>query len=262
MNSDILSEEYAERFVDTDRYDWRTEDFLRGLAAAIQDSNLEWRPGLTELVELLPPASASNRLVLAGAAYGSGKSIKEKYPGPSILLFGAALNAIGSEPQVELEEAIAAALPKLKEASVLEDPDVAEIVRAAKERARFDKVGAMLRSEFAAGLQLAGKYTIEEIDDVVPKIIRVTHDVRHKGLIDRFGWAVASLDGEKFSADPRQVKEKRSSTSIEYLHEEGQIIYTKSWLEDLIPYAQEGCAYAISSRMLKRNEELPYEFRT
>ena len=143
----------------------------------------------------------------------------------------------------------------LEEAGILNEPSVSELVKAAKKRARFDKIGAMLRSEFATGLQLTEKYTQEQIDDVVPKIVRVTHDVRQKGLIDRFGWAVASPEGDKFSADPTQITEERSSTGIEYLHEEGPIIYTKSWLEDLIVYAQEGCAHSIAARMLRRNEK-------
>ena len=82
MNTGILSKGYEDRFVDTDRYDWRTEDFLRGLAAAIQDSISDWRPTLSELVGLLPSSSKSNQVVLAGAAYGSAKSIIETYPRP------------------------------------------------------------------------------------------------------------------------------------------------------------------------------------
>lgn len=255
MNKNILEPDYENKFQDV-YYPPPISTLLRGLASAIQDSHPTWRPKLSELVTLLPKSKESNRFVLAGSAYGAAKAIKDDFPGPAVLLFGAAVNAIGSAPQVELNKKIDSAEKKLKENNLYDDQNIKIVLDAAKQCARFDKVIEMLKQEFTNGLKMTGKYTDEKISEVVPKIVDITHDVRHKGLIDRFGWAVASSNGEIYSADPREIRNFSSSTDVAFLHEKGPIIFSKSFLYDLLPYAQEGCAHAILSRMEKRGQSI------
>jgi len=108
----------------------------------------------------------------------------------------------------------------------------------------------MLRQEFLEGLRRSGKYDEDVISDVVPRIVAVTHDVRHKALIDRFGWAVDTcLEEELYSADPREIKDISSSTDISFLHAKGNVQVTRSFLKDLLPYAQDGCAYMLGRRL-------------
>ena len=245
MNIDILNKDYDSEFNDKN-YQAPIPMLLKGLAAAIQDSHPAWRPTLSELATLLRSAKDPSGIVLAGSAYGAAKAIKDDFPGPSILLFGAALNVIGSAPQIELNKNIDAAEKKLKESSLYEDTDIKMVLQAAKQRAKFDKVGEMLKQEFTNGLKKTCKYTDEQIAEVVPKVVNITNDVRHKGLIVRFYWSCVDSD---FSSIETNIPISKSSTDISFLHQENRIIFDDSELRKLIPYAQEGCAYAILSRM-------------
>lgn len=246
MDKNILEPDYENKFQETN-HPSPILMLLRGLAAAIQDSHPTWRPTLSELATLLRSAKDPGEIVLAGSAYGAAKAIKDDFPDPSILLFGAALNAIGSAPPRELNKNIDAAEKKLKESSLYEDTDIKMVLEAAKQRAKFDRVGETLKQEFTNGLKKTGKYTDELIAEVVPKVVNITHDVRHKGLIDKIYWRCVDSD---FNSKEINIPISKSSTNISFLYQENRVIFEDdSEFGKLIPYAQEGCAYAILSRM-------------
>jgi hypothetical protein len=258
MKHTILDPKYEAEFIDDSTYAPDNVFRLRGMAAAIQDSSPDWRPRLSELVALLSRADRAKvqDLVDAGASYGFAKQNKDIYPGPALLFFGAAINAIGENPDVELTHAIDRVKPKLEAAKLLGDPDIKKVLAAAQERAQFDKVSEMLRQEFSEGLRRTGKYTEEKITEVVKKIVNTTHQSRHKGLIDRFGWAEAQLQRDALNnvtciADDNDILDSGKFTSL-FLQMPGDgetIIFGKSFLQRLIPYAQDGCAQAILKRL-------------
>lgn len=233
----LLSEAYRNTFVDDTKYAGRVASHLAGLASAIEDSHPNWRPKVSQLVLMLPKSETSNSIVAAGMAYGAGKGIMQDYPGPAILLFGAALNVIGSAPNVELQEAVKRAEEMLKENGLGENEDVKKLIQAGKERASFDKVTQMLKNEFAQGLEDSGKYPNEIIANVVPKIVNVTHDVRHRGLVERIEWKNI------------KVEIGGSSTNIGYMHEIDEVIFGDDILQELATYAKVGCAFSILRRL-------------
>ena len=227
MNSSILSREYQASFVDDPKYAGRVATHLAGLASAIEDSHLSWRPTVSRLVSLLPKSEQSNSVVAAGMAYGAGKNILNYYPGPAILLFGAALNVIGNSPNIELQESINRSKIILAESHLDQNEDITQLLLAAEQRASFDKVSQMLRGEFSQGLRDSGKYNNEKIKDVTRKIVNITHDVRHRGLIERIEWKKI------------KVEEDGSSTNTGYFHEIDEIIFGDDLLQELGRYAQD-----------------------
>ncbi len=106
MKHTVLESEYEAVFVDQTGYPANTILQLRGLAAAIQDSHPKWRPNFSELADILQRMDNYKRLVSAGASYGAAKQIMEVYLGPALLLFGAALNAVGIMPNDNLSVAL------------------------------------------------------------------------------------------------------------------------------------------------------------
>jgi hypothetical protein len=233
MKITLLSKEYSLTFVDDEKYEGRPANHLEGLACAIQDSHPIWRPSISELINILPRSEGGNAVVAAGMAYGAAKSIASEYPGPAILLFGAALNAIGTAPNTELQETISKAQMIIKECGLDVYPELKAVLRAAKERASFDRVSQMLRDEFYNGLVVSGLYAESDIEVVVPKIVKVTNDVRHKGFIERI--QVKNIE----------IREGETSTDIGWLRICDEVTFADDLLRELIPYAQVGCAYRI-----------------
>jgi hypothetical protein len=231
MRSYLLSNDYSSTFVDDAKYEGRPAKYLEGLACAIQDGHTSWRPSISELISLLLKAECANAIVASGMAYGAAKSVAEWFPGPAILLFGAALNVLGTAPNVELQEAITKARELLEEHGLASQPEIGEVLRAAKERATFDKVSQMLREEFSNGLRASGRYEESRITDVAVKIVKVTHDVRHKGLIERIR-----------IEDYIDVREGATSTDIGWLRRVDAVNFTDDLLRELTSYAQIGCA--------------------
>jgi len=251
MKHTILSPEYEAIFIDDRTLPPSTVPLLRGLAAAIQDSHSDWRPKLSELVNLIRGTKQEVALVNAGGAYGAAKQIKDMYPGPSLLLFGAAINAIGKLSNVELQKAIKNAEEKLKQASMPDDVDIKATLESAKERASFERVSEMLRHEFAEGLRRTKKYDETKINEVVKKIVNVTHSVRHEAVIDRFGWDKAKVIqiGQDTVYFCDLIPESDEFTDIFSQHSQNYAWHGKSFFQDLIPYAQDGCAQAILQRL-------------
>ena len=233
----LLSEAYRNTFVDDTKYVGRVASHLAGLASAIEDSHPNWRPKVSQLVLMLPKSETSNSIVAAGMAYGAGKGIMQDYPGPAILLFGAALNVIGSAPNVELQDAVNQAEEILKENGLEKVEEVKKLIQAGKERASFDKVTQMLKNEFTQGLEDSGKYSHETITNIVPNIVNVTHDVRHRGLIERIEWKNI------------RIEIGGSSTNAGYMHEIDEVVFGDDILQGLVKYAKEGCAFSILRRL-------------
>ena len=99
----LLESNYASIFVDNVIYSDRLVSHLVGLASAIQNSHKTWRPTISELISLIPKTEDGNAIVAAGMAYSAAKTIQDNFPGPAILLYGAALNTIGAAPNIKLQ---------------------------------------------------------------------------------------------------------------------------------------------------------------
>jgi len=282
MKHTILDESYESKFVDVDIYSPYTVFFLRGLAAAIQDSHPSWRPNVSELAEILKSCDRKYRdnLLNAGASYGAAKQIYSMYPGPAILLLGAAIQAIGdgSYPNEELEKHIVSAKRKLDDQGLGGDNDLKAVLNAAKERAGFDRVSELMRTEFRKGLE-SKEYSEDRIDSIVRKIVKVTHDVRHRGVIDKtfvhiiepnkrymFQSSSGSSSGVAIITDQELLKiqnelgndkiptivqdscEGISDPFAEFRRNvpvEGTTISISSEIMDLVPFALMGCAHRI-----------------
>ena len=134
MTVSLLSSTYAATFIDDEKYSGRVSTHLTGLASAVEDSHPDWRPTVSQLVVLLPESEASNAIVASGMAYGPAKQIGNEFPGPAILLFGAALNVLGSAPNTEMLEAIERSRGKIQASGLHTDEDIKLLVRAAEER--------------------------------------------------------------------------------------------------------------------------------
>lgn len=250
MKHTILAPDYEAIFIDDRTLPPSTPFLLRGLGAAIQDSHPDWRPKLSELVSLIRGTKQQMDLVNAGGAYGAAKQIKNMYPGPSLLLFGAAVNAIGKLQDVELNKSINNAQKKLERANMLDDVDIKTTLISAKERASFEKVSEMLRHEFTEGLKRTKKYNDAKIDEAVKKIVKITHSVRHGAVIDRYGWAKAKNDQDRvYICDSSSITESNEFTDIFSQITPNDMLFGKSFFQELIPYAQDGCAQAILLRL-------------
>jgi hypothetical protein len=287
MKHTILEKIYEDKFVDAKIYSPNTVFFLRGLAAAIQDAHPSWRPNVSELAEILKSCGKKyrNSLLNAGASYGAAKQIGFMYPGPAILLLGAALQAIseGSYPNEELEKHIVLAKSKLEVLGVEKDQDIIAVLNAAKERADFDKVSELMRTEFREGLKSGGcsqdeGYSQERIDSIVHKIVKITHDVRHRGVIDKtyihkiepntthmvrgpsgslvgcgiyWDQELPKYEEEIFGAKiPTITQDSSTGISDPFAEVErdipaGGTIMLTSDFRDLLPFAQKGCAHRI-----------------
>ena len=144
----------------------------------------------------------------------------------------------------------------MREANYLEDSDIKATIEAAKQRAQFDKVGEMLRKEFTEGLLRTNKYSEEKIADVVPKIVDTTNDTRHRGLIDHTGWDIVRpkrnpSGSVEYTIDAGSIPDSEEFTNIFLQLPSGgeAMVFGKSFLHELIPYAQVGCAQAILRRL-------------
>ena len=88
-------------------------------------------------------------------------------------MFCSALNNVGDAPNTELRETIKGAEAVFKEAGLSGDPSVKTVLRAANERAGFDRVTQMLRGEFRHGLARTNRYSDEQLDEIVRDIVNI-----------------------------------------------------------------------------------------
>ena len=253
MKPKILSASYEKAFVDTHDYPPTTVFYLRGLAAAIQDSHISWRPKLSELINLLKKKNEAPKIAASGASYGAAKQIKNHYPGPAILLFCAAIDAIIDAPQTELKDQIKKAEQIIKDANLDGNEYIKTLLEAAYQRASSDKVAQKIKGALIAGLMSSGKYKEETIKKKVPKIVNTTHDVRHRALIDRCEWDIAWCVNGVYFCDATKIKTHKEYTNLFKKKPAGDnAMFGKSFLNELMPYAQDGCAFTI----LEKLEEL------
>jgi len=250
MKHTILVPEYEAAFVDTQKFPPSTPFLLRGLAAALQDAKADWRPTVSELAAALRGLPDPMPLVSAGSAYGAGKQIASVYPGPSILLFGAAINAVGSAPNTALQNDINEAKRILRDAGIDREEPIKSMIRAASERASFDKVSAMLKREFEDGLRESGEYPEARIANMVPQIVDATHDTRHRALLGRWVWSKAQVVEAQHT-----YSDDHGHTIDTLFHEEPEgedlkLIYGIERLTPLVEAARVGCAYAVAKRVL------------
>jgi hypothetical protein len=242
---DIITDEYKAKFLDDEIYNGRPYQQLVGLAAVIEVTDKEWRPTITNLVNLITKNKSNNKLLLSGSAFGCAKAIQECFPGPAILLYGAALNSIGSTPNTDLKTSIRKSERIFKELSINEDENIIALVNTAKQRVQFDKVTQMLKDEFSSGMLASSIYTKEEADILSKEIVNITHDVRHRALIDRYHWK--SKDPETDGSDI----DAGTDTDVGYITRISEIEFTDCGLSELITPAMIGCAFSIKSRLDK-----------
>lgn len=221
---------------------------INGLSEAIQDSQHNWNPTREDLLSILKPSEDTNKIILASFAYAVAKKLSCEYHGPAILLFGAAVDILGSNPRTELANTIKSAKTKIKNTSLHKDPDIKAMIDAASRFADLDKVSEKLRQEFSAGLKQSGKYSDEDIQIWVPRIVNVTHDVRHKGIIYRFSW--------EFRVENENTGKDRSSSDVGFLNAPEKVVFTGNLLEDILEPAKLGCANVIFKKADQlRNKE-------
>ena len=250
MRHTILEQCYEERFIDDTSYPPTTALQLRGIAAAIQHSHAIWRPTLSELIALIRPLANGRAYVAAGGAYGAAIQIGEQFPGAAILLFGAALNAVGDLPDVDLHSAIASCIEKLATYGLVQDRDISAVLEAARQRAQFDKVGEMLRRDFRAGLVACGRYASDHIDKLVPRIVNATHRVRHDAVVDLEGWAEMNGTGGIYIADGRKIQDRPEFTDpfFQVTHPE-KMMFGKPLFNELLGPARDGCSFSLMLRV-------------
>ena len=169
------------------------------------------------------------------------------------MLFCAAIDAIIAAPQTELKYQIKKAEQKIKDAKIDGNEDIKILLEAAHERASFDKVTQKIKGALIEGLMSSGKYKEETIKEKVQKIVNTTHDVRHRALIDRFGWDIAWCVKGVYFCDGTKIKAHKEYTDLFKKKPAGDnAMFGKSFLNELMPYAQDGCAFTI----LEKLEEL------
>jgi len=249
MSEDVIPESYKEFFFDDKSYPPSTAWMLKCLASVIVDEGVDWRPTMTELISIIPRNDFGKNLVMAGHAYGAGKKIKSQFPASAILLFCSAVNSLGEAPQVELNEAIETAESILEEAGLDENESIKLLVRAAKERASFDKVSKMMRDEFREGLRRTGRYDDDQLDEISRKIVSIGHKARHEALISKHVWKLAPVSD--FMVFSNQALDENQGFWESFLMKspEGYTMFGTDPLSVLAGQAQRGCANAILIRL-------------
>jgi hypothetical protein len=246
MKHTILAPEYEKRFIDTTNYPPSTGFYLRGMAAAIQDSHPTWRPTFSELIAILKNAEGARELVIAGSAYGAAKQISTAFPGPKLLMYGAAVNALGTPAPYELDDKLNKAREKIENASLSNDEDIIAVLLAATERAGMGKISEMIRKEFAEGLLNTGKYNENKARETARKIVSRANDVRHRGVVDIMGWSRVEPVNNHYFINPNSIPDEEWTKDFFVAQEVGQEMNVgKSFLQSLVSAAQEAAAQVI-----------------
>jgi hypothetical protein len=245
----MISKPYKDRFIDDRSMSPNAQEFLQGIAAVLEDETSDWRPVLSELLELIPRDDHGERLARAGYAYGVGKRMRGAFPAPSILMFCSALNLIGHAPNVGLKESLIASMEKIDSAGLSDDEDMQAILQAAKERAGFDMVSQMLRNEFSAGLTRMGGYSREDLDRVVRDIVAIGHQARHEALVDNIEWSTVQVSDWMIMSISDIPKDQGFWEAMLLRAPAGHTFHGAGRLGTLAHQAQKGCAQAILMRL-------------
>jgi len=251
----ILDPEYEKVFHDTEEYLPATHFLVKGIAAVLNDCDSEWRPTLTDLVNLIQASGRKiiDPLVLAGSAYGLGKYFSDDFPGPALLLFTAAINGIWELKPVELRDNINRSKELLDQFGIRDNPDIQAILQAASQRAKMDMVRKLIKDELTEGLERSGRFQSSRISKAVNEIVDTSDRVRHEGLVDRFGFTKAfpSKGGIDFYDEEDTIREFGSTGIVFYNKNREELEYGISFLQYLIPYAQVGSAFSIYKKLEK-----------
>ena len=82
------------------------------------------------------------------------------------------------------------------------------------------------------------------------KIVNITHSVRHRAVIDRYGWAKAkNVQDRVYTCDSSSITESNEFTDIFSQISQNDMLFGKSFFQELIQYAQDGCAQAVLQRL-------------
>ena len=249
MRHTILSPEYEARFVDTQVYPPSTPFMLRGLAAALQDAGSSWTPVVSDLALILQPVAARDDLVACGGAYGAAKSIQTTYPGPSLLLYGAIVNRMYQQEDAQLDASIQTAQSAIHSAGLADNPDVARLIDAARERARMGRVSETMRNAFAEGMQLSGRYKPEQAADLARRLVDSTHDVRHRAIIDKMAWLDIHPIGGHYFVHNRMIEQFGDTDPFQEAPPAPATRAGSSLFTVLVPHAQTACAFLITRQL-------------
>jgi hypothetical protein len=225
---------------------------LDGFGQAWIDATGKSKPSDDQLIDLLPESDETNRLALAGYAYGVANKLSSEYPGAAILLLGAALDSIGSAPRSELREQVQRVRTLLKNESLTDDPDVAAVLNAAQTLSNFDKVTQKMKAEFAQGLKESGSYQENDIEELVEEIVNVTHAVRHKGLVQRFFISRRRSSRPSGTIYVFEHEDQQSSSNASFIDDADEYEIVEDRLSKLVSPAQTACAHQISRRLQNR----------
>lgn len=233
------------------------EQRRRNLVKVLRKSRWKWPGGPMELERSLRGRCGTERverLLDAAESYCAANAIEREYPGPAILLYGAAVEALkGDLPDTELKKAIASAKASIKKDArhLWRCGDVQAVFDAAHDKASHAKTTRFMVEEFARGLELAG-HEAGNARDEAKKIVDTTHDVRHRAKVDQVDHQVLFAGGGAIHALPRdELVEgmKRGPVKVADGPVRAIFPFTFSVLPPLCDAARTGCANAIASRV-------------
>ncbi len=239
---DLLSPEYETEFVDTKIYPPTTPFMLRGLGAAIESTDPTWKPTVSELAEILKSTNRRDRIVAAGSAYGAARTIPSSLPGPVLLLYGAAVEALFQAGDTALDAVVEAAARKLDEADLSADEDVAALLDAGRERARMGRASETMRFHFARGLVMTGDYREAVAEGFAARIVSTTHRVRHRALVDRYVYIDVEPVAGHYHVDLYdEIEKKGSADPFIEKPPKPTMRAGRSLFSELVPHAQRAC---------------------
>ncbi|MCH7484284.1 MAG: hypothetical protein IIA90_03945, partial [Chloroflexi bacterium] len=186
--------------------------------------------------------------------YGTGKQLRSPFPAVAILLFCSALNNVGDAPNTKLKELIARAEETITEAGLDDDESVKSVIQAAHERASFDRVTKMLRSEFYDGLKSTGHYTEENLNQIVRNIIQVGHAARHEALIDIIEHSTTPVSDFMVINVSTIPEGQPFWDSLLMRRPDGHTFFGAGRLGTLAAQAEKGCAQALLARLQSMKE--------
>jgi hypothetical protein len=140
----------------------------------------------------------------------------------------------------------------MKEAGQDQNESMKAVIRAAHERANFDRVTQMLRNEFREGLQRTGRYSDEELNQIVQDIVRVGNEARHDALIERIEWStrpVSDITNIPIMNVSSIREGKNFWESLLMRWKDGHIFFSILPLSTLAAQAEKGCAQALLARL-------------
>jgi hypothetical protein len=148
-----------------------------------------------------------------------------------------------------LKESIARAEEIIRSAGLNENESVKAVIRAAHERASFDKVTRMPTGEFRDGLRRTRRYSDEALDQIVRDIVIRGNAARHEALIDVIEWSTTSVTDFMFMSVPSIPEGQEFWESFLMRTDKGSTFFGTGRLGTLAAQAEKGCAQALLARL-------------